>query len=215
MIITKLAMSGRLLKLIAISRLPDWQRHECSRRCMCNGVVYLWSLWSARTGRWYLACGSARRDTRPTWIHSVRTVSCLFIGQFALSAAQPIALPIIVLIIWSIPLSRLMEGNSGADSAPSLSSWSIRPDATVLRPDLRPGCWGNVRPLRGNEFDLKPVEKSCDLKGNAGDTKLLILCDLTLLGFAQRSLPTSFSDYFNSVIVIIRKLFSKSVYDSN
>ena len=51
-----------------------------------------------------------------------------------------------------------MEGSSGADSAPSLSSWSISPDATVLSPDLRPGCWGNVLPLRGNEFDLKPRE---------------------------------------------------------
>lgn len=50
-----------------------------------------------------------------------------------------------------------MEGNSGADSAPSLSSWSINPDATVLSPDLRPGCWGNVLPLRGNEFDLRPT----------------------------------------------------------
>lgn len=57
-----------------------------------------------------------------------------------------------------LPLSRLMEGSSGADSAPSLSSWSISPDATVLSPDLRPGCWGNVLPLLGNEFDLKPVE---------------------------------------------------------
>lgn len=94
-----------------------------------------------------------------------RYPACLYsrYGQLALSAAQPIALPVIVLIIWSIPLSRLMEGNSGADRAPSLSSWSIRPDATVLRPDLRPGCWGNVRPLRGNEFDLKPTEKSYDL----------------------------------------------------
>ena len=55
-----------------------------------------------------------------------------------------------------LPLSRLMDGNSGADKAPSLSSWSMRPDVTVLRPVLRPGCCGNVLPLRGNEFVLKP-----------------------------------------------------------
>ena len=56
-----------------------------------------------------------------------------------------------------------MEGSSGADSAPSLSSWSISPDATVLSPDLRPGCWGNVLPLRGNEFDLKPRESAISI----------------------------------------------------
>jgi len=43
-------------------------------------------------------------------------------GQFALSATPLIALSIIVLIIRGLPLSRLMEGNSGADRAPSLSS---------------------------------------------------------------------------------------------
>lgn len=59
-----------------------------------------------------------------------------------------------------LPRSRLMDGNSGAESAPSLSSWSIRPEATVLKPVLSPGCCGNVLPLRGKEFDLNPLNES-------------------------------------------------------